>query len=95
MRPAMGAAFLFGLLLFYADGRMRGWGFAFQPWMLVKLAGIVFLTGWQGFLAVSAKRFAAGANTKSEKFWRMTNELPFLAAILMVLAVTLEFGSGR
>ena len=95
MRPAMGAAFLFGLLLFYADGQLRGWGFAFQPWMLVKLAGIVFLAGWQGFLAVSAKRFAAGANTKSEKFWRMTNELPFLAAILMVLAVVLEFGSGR
>ena len=95
MRPAMGAAFLFGFLLFYADGQLRGWGFAFEPGMLVKLAGIVFLTGWQGYLAVSARRFAAGANTKSEKFWRMTNELPFLAAILMVLAVTVEFGAGR
>lgn len=95
MRPAMGMAYVFGLLLFYRDGTLLGWGFAMEPWMLVKLAGIVFLTAWQGYLAIAAKRFAAGTNTRSEKFWRMTNELPFLAAIVMVLAVTLEFGSGR
>jgi putative membrane protein len=63
--------------------------------MLVKIAGIIFLSGWQAYLRISAKRFAAGTNARSEKFWRMTNELPFLAAILMVLAVTVEFGSGR
>lgn len=95
MRPAMGAAFVFGFLLFYADGQIRGWGFAHEPWMLFKIAGIIFLFGWQGFLGASAKRFVAGTNNRSEKFWRMTNELPFLAAVVMVLAVTLEFGSGR
>ena len=95
MNPAMAAAFLFGGLLFYVDGQQKGWGFAHQPWMIVKLSGVVFLTCWHHYLAVSRKRFAAGTNQRSEKFWRMTNELPFLAAIVMVLAVTLEFGSGR
>ena len=33
------------------------------------------------------------ANKRSEKFWRAVNELPFLAAIIMVIAVTTEFGA--
>ncbi len=28
---------------------------------------------------------------RSVRFWRMTNELPFLAAIVMVLAITTKF----
>ena len=93
MRPAMGMAYIFGFALIYVDGQMRGWDFLLQPWMLTKLAGVIFLTVWQGYLAIAANRFASGSNTRSEKFWRMTNELPFLAAILMVLAVTVEFGA--
>jgi len=30
-------------------------------------------------------------NVRSERFWRMTNELPFLAAIAIVLSVTTKF----
>jgi putative membrane protein len=92
MGPAMGATFLFGLGLILADATIRGWGFLAQPWMLAKLAGIVFLAYWHGYLSAARKRFEAGTNTKSEKFWRATNELPFLAAIVMVIAVTTEFG---
>ena len=93
MGPAQGAAFLFGAILIYVDGAGRlGWDFLLQPWMIVKIVGIVLLAAWHGFLGASLKRFAAGTNTRSEKFWRATNELPFLAAIVMVLAVTLEFG---
>ena len=90
MNPAMIAAWLFGIGLIVA--RFQGWGFLAEPWMLAKLAGVLFLTGWHHHLAVARKRFASGTNTRSERFWRMTNELPFLAAIVMVLAVTLEFG---
>jgi putative membrane protein len=93
MSPAMGAAWIFGLTLIWVDGHIRGWGFLGQPWMIAKLAGVLFLTGWHSYLGRARKAFAAGRNTRSNKFWRMTNELPFLAAIVMVLAVTLEFGS--
>ena len=92
MNPAFVLAFAFGLCLIWVDGHIRGWGFLGQPWMVVKLAGVVFLIGWHHFLAVSRKAFAEGRNTRSNKFWRATNELPFLAAIVMVLAVTTEFG---
>jgi putative membrane protein len=92
MNPAFVLAFLLGLSLIWADGHIRGWGFLSQPWMIAKLAGVVFLTGWHHYLAVARKRFAAGRNLRTDRFWRMTNELPFLAAIVMVLAVTTEFG---
>ena len=90
MNPAMIAAWLFGVLLILA--RWQGWGFLEEPWMHAKLAGVLFLTWWHHYLAVARKRFATGANTRSDRFWRMTNELPFLAAIVMVIAVTTEFG---
>jgi putative membrane protein len=93
VNPAMIATFVFGLTLIWIDGTSRlGWGFLLTPWMITKLAGVLFLSGWHGFLAGARKRFARGENTRSEKFWRMTNELPFLAAVIMVLAVTTEFG---
>jgi len=86
INPAMILTWLFGLSLMAARPDVLA-----QPWMWVKLAGVLFLSSWHGFLAGARKKFAAGTNTRSEKFWRMTNELPFLAAVVMVLAVTTEF----
>jgi putative membrane protein len=91
MNPAMIAAYVFGAALIWVDGTTRGWGFLLTPWMISKLAGVVFLTWWHHFLGVARKQFAAGTNRRSEKFWRRTNDLPFIAAIIMVLAVTTEF----
>ncbi len=95
MGPAMVAAWVFGLALIYVDATQirGGWDFLAQPWMIVKLTGVVFLTGWHHFLGAARKKFAAGTNTRPARFWKMTNELPFLAAIVMVLAVTTEFFS--
>jgi putative membrane protein len=92
MNPAMIAAWGFGLGLIWTDAQMRGWGFLAQPWMITKLVGVAFLTGWHMYLATARRAFAEGRNRRSNRFWRMTNELPFLAAIVMVLAVTTEFG---
>ena len=95
MNPAMVGAFGLGLALIWYDAtyvRGDGWRFLLHPWMLTKLAGVVFMVSWHGYLGVARKQFEAGTNTRTERFWRMTNELPFLAAIVMVLAVTTEFG---
>jgi putative membrane protein len=93
INPAMIAAFLFGGLLIWIDGHLRGWDFLTTPWMLTKIAGIVFMSAWHGFLAGSRRKFEAGTNTRPARFWRMVNELPFIAAIVMVIAVTTEFGA--
>jgi putative membrane protein len=93
MTPAMILTWLFGLALIYVDSQIRGVGFLLEPWMLTKIVGIVFLTSWHFFLTKARKDFLAGHRYRPARFWRMTNELPFLAAIVMVIAVTTEFGN--
>jgi putative membrane protein len=94
MNPAMWVSWILGLLLLdIRTANFRDPGLMLQPWLATKLAGVVFQTGWHHFLALARKDFARGDNKRSERFWRMTNELPFLAAIVMVIAVTTEFGS--
>ena len=93
MTPAMIASLVFGALLIWADIEIRGPRFLLEPWVLTKLGGVIFLLGWHGFLASARRAFVEGNNQRSGKFWRMSNELPFIAAVVMVLAVTLEFGN--
>jgi putative membrane protein len=93
MNPTMILTWVLGLALIHLNGSaIRGWEFLGEPWMVVKLLGAVGVTAWHGYLAGARKRFAEGANTRSERFWRVTNELPFVAAFVMILAVTTEFG---
>lgn len=93
MNPAMVLVWILGLTLIWIDSRGMGLvKFLFLPWVMVKLAGVLFQTGWHHYLALVRKRFAKGERPHSEKFWRMVNELPFLVAIPMVLAATMKFG---
>jgi putative membrane protein len=43
-------------------------------------------------LSAAARKRSRRRETRSERFWRISNELPFVAAIVMILAVTTEFG---
>ncbi len=90
MNPAMIAVVILGLGLVSMDG----WRILTTPWMLVKLGGVLFLLWWHHYLASMRKRLALGQRPRSERFWRRTNELPFLAAIVIVLSVTTKFGSS-
>ncbi len=93
MNPAMIITWIFGLMLIYIrTDAGHDLGLLLKPWMLTKLVGVVFQTGWHHFLGKSRKAFAQHKNKHTERFWRMVNELPFLAAVIMVLAVTTEFG---
>lgn len=92
LNPALFWTWGFGAVLVYVDVSIRGSGFLSQPWVLTKFVGIAVMTAWHGYLIIAADRFARGTNARSERFWRLANELPFLAAIAMVVAVTTEFG---
>ena len=95
INPAMILAFVFGAWLFWLrSGNGADWSFAHQPWMVTKLIGVFLLAGWHGFLAGQRKKIAAGTSKYSGKFWRMTNEVPFVLAIIMVLSVTTEWTLG-
>ena len=93
MNPAVVAVWILGLTLIWFDATQQGWGWGFlaTPWMLTKLAGVLFLTWWHHYLGLARSALAKGRRDRSERFWRMTNELPFLVAIVMILAITTKF----
>lgn len=91
INPSAIATAVFGLGLILADSQIRGWDFLLQPWMIAKLAALVGLYGFHGFLSASRKKFERGENVRSEKFWRMVNEIPFVLAIIIVISVTTKF----
>jgi len=95
INPAMGLTWILGimLILFHVYGAGEGWGFLTQPWMIVKLAAVIFLSGWHGMLSGARRKIAAGERPRTARYWRATNEIPFLVAIVAILAVTLQFFS--
>jgi putative membrane protein len=61
------------------------------PWMILKLSGVGFLVGWHVYLMHARVAFEQDRRVHTEKFWRMMNETPFVAAIVIVLSVTTKF----
>jgi putative membrane protein len=92
MNPAMAAVVILAIALMWIDGVGGLWRFLLTPWVLIKIGGGVALLGWHHYLASARKVFAQGGRPRSERFWRVTNELPFILAIVMVLAVTTKVG---
>ena len=92
INPAMVLVLVFGLTLIWVDLSRIGPHFWLAPWFIVKITGVILLSGWHGYLARVRRAFAENRNTRSERFWRMTNELPFLVAIVIVIAATTKFG---
>lgn len=80
INPAMALAWILGLWLAW-----RG-GFLMAGWFHAKLAFVILLSGFHGFLSASVRRFAADANTVPVSRWRLLNEVP---AVLMVAIVVL------
>lgn len=95
INPSMIVTWLLGisLILWHVYGAKEGWVFLAEPWMITKLACVIFLSGWHGFLSGARKKLARGERPRTARFWRATNEIPFLVAIVAVLAVTLQFGN--
>jgi putative membrane protein len=87
MNPAMGAAWLFGVLMLVANPSL------FQaPWMHVKLTAVIFMTILHHVFARWRKDFAADKNNKSAKTFKIWNEAPtVLMLIIVVMAVTEPF----
>ncbi len=95
LRPAMVLAWIFGLALIWVrSGSGADWSFLHEPWMATKLVGVVLLTAWHEYLMAERRRVLADTSIRTSKFWRMTNEVPFVLALVMVLSVTTEWTFG-
>lgn len=94
--PSIVLAWVFGLFLFatYMVGnwdRPLGEALGLVPhWFWGKLLLVVGLSGYQGYLSAEGRRIAKGERRRSERFWRLMSEIPFIVAIAAVLLATLE-----
>ncbi|HXQ12670.1 MAG TPA: CopD family protein [Caulobacteraceae bacterium] len=92
INPAMFLVLILGGMLVWVDLSRLGPHFWLAPWFVTKIVGVILLFAWHGYLARTRRAFAESRNQRSERFWRMTNELPFLVAIVIVIAATTKFG---
>jgi putative membrane protein len=84
MRPAMAATWFFGILLLLTPG-VISWKSDF--WIYIKLAAVLVLTWFHHWLIRRRKDFAADRNHISGRTYRMMNELPTVALVIIVVMV--------
>lgn len=85
MTPAMISTYFFGFLVAYIYGFV-----ALGVWFHIKMLAVLGLTIFHGMLAKWVKIFAAGENKRSEKFYRIVNEIPIIFIIIAVIMVIVK-----
>jgi len=81
LTPAMIVVWVLGLMLaFHVDAWSQGWFHA-------KLALVIALSAYQGWLGVYGNKLARGERPLSGKAVRMLNEVPGIAAAIIVVLV--------
>ncbi len=86
INPAMTLAWILGLTLVAHIGLDAG------GWLHAKLLLVFLFSGFHGMLSKERKSISAGNRTRSEKFYRLVNEVPAVVIIIVVvLAIVKPF----
>jgi protoporphyrinogen IX oxidase len=83
MLPAMIAVWLLGLLLVFTPG-VIDWH---AGWWHVKLTLVVLLSGFHGAASRWRRDFLEDRNTRSQRFYRIANEVPTVLMVVIVIMV--------
>lgn len=84
INPAMIAAWLLGIALVWTGG------WASAHWLQAKVVLVLVLSGIHGLLARWVRDFAADRNQRSQKFYRIINEIPAVLMIGIVILVVVK-----
>ena len=84
LTPAIGLVWILGLMLAFS---IDAWH---QGWFMAKFALVVALSAYQGWLGYYAKKLAGGQRPLSGRSVRMINEIPGIAAALIVVLVIVK-----
>lgn len=84
INPSMIAVWVLGLLL---AETLQVWT---QPWFHAKLLLVSVLSGLHGMFSRWRRDFEAGKNQKSQRFYRVVNEVPAVFMILIVALVVVK-----
>jgi putative membrane protein len=86
INPSMIIVWILGLTLAHT---LDAWG---QGWFHAKLLLVIALSGLHGMLSRWRRDFENGRNTKSQRFFRIINEVPaVLMAAIVILVVVKPF----
>ena len=84
MGPAMGVTWVLGIVL-----AIQGHWFV-AGWLHAKIALVVAMSVMHGLFGRWASDFAADRNRRSQKFYRIANEIPTVLMILIVILVVVK-----
>jgi len=84
MNPAM--IFTWGSGLYIATA----FGYWKEPWLHAKLALVIILSGFHGYLVGRVRAFSEDRNEKSERYYRIINEFPTLILIGILILVVIK-----
>ena len=84
INPAMGVTWLAGLYLVWAGH------WYLSPWFHAKFLLVLLMSGVHGFFSRLRRDFEADRNTRSQRFFRIINEVPTILMILIVILVVVK-----
>lgn len=85
INPSMVLVWVLGIVMLYANPAILS-----EAWFHVKLALVTAISAVHGYYAAARRRFEKGERPRSERFWRIMNEVPFLAMIVIVILVIVK-----
>ncbi len=79
------------IILLWVLGLLMAWinwpGISAGFWFETKFLLVLLISAIHGYYAGAVKKFARGERVRSEKFWRIINEIPFLILIAITILV--------
>lgn len=84
LMPSIGVVWVLGILLAFS---IHAWD---QGWLHAKLALVLALSGYHGYLRSYARKLEQGVRPLSGKQLRMLNEVPGVAVALIVILVVVK-----
>lgn len=86
INPAMIAVWILGLTLSFLPAT-DAWH---QHWFHAKFTLVIVMSGVHGLYASWVKRFARDANTHTQRFYRLWNEVPTVLMVAIVILVVVK-----
>ncbi len=84
LNPSLVLVWILGLLLAYTIGAFG------EGWFYAKLFIVAGLSGYHGWMAGYSKKLASGNRLLSDKQLRLVNEVPGIAAAIIVILVIVK-----
>ena len=84
MNPSFVLTWLFGLALIYLSGIGNA------GWLNLKIILVVAMSAFHMFCARQVRLFASNQNKKTEKFFRIINEVPTVLFVLIIFLVVIK-----